>query len=243
MSSAMLLLFVAGAAAQPRPTFEVASIKPAKPTSIESGRAGERLGVTVDASRARFRRMSLMALIGYAYRVKSFQISGPEWASDDRFDIVATIPDGGSPEHVPEMLQALIEERFKLALHTETKEFPIYALVVGKSGPKLTPKPPDYDAAAKNATTPVTLDLYAALISVDRPVVNMTAIEGEYMLWTSELLSSRRRPSSTRSQSGEASEPSGAFQIVERFGLKLDPRKIALPHLVIDHAERAPTEN
>ena len=81
--------------------------------------------------------MPLKNLIQSAYRVKSYQVSGPAWLDSERFEIIAKLPEGASQEQVPEMLQKLLQERFGLKLHRETKELPIYALVVGKNGPKL----------------------------------------------------------------------------------------------------------
>jgi uncharacterized protein (TIGR03435 family) len=81
--------------------------------------------------------MTLKLLMTIAYRVQDFQISGgPNWIGSDRFDIVAKAEEGSNSK-IPEMLQALLEDRFKLTLHRETKEMPIYALTVAKGGLKL----------------------------------------------------------------------------------------------------------
>jgi uncharacterized protein (TIGR03435 family) len=84
----------------------------------------------------------MKAVLARAYNVKQHQISGPSWL-DDRYDITAKVPDGVPAEKVPEMLQALLAERFKMVIHKETKEQPVYALVVGKNGPKLTKSDPN----------------------------------------------------------------------------------------------------
>jgi len=81
--------------------------------------------------------MSLDSLIASAYRIKRDQIAGPDWLSSQRFEIHATIPEGTSQDQVPEMIQTLLEERFKLKAHIENKEQPVYALVVSKEGSKL----------------------------------------------------------------------------------------------------------
>jgi len=80
---------------------------------------------------------SRQELIMLAYNVKIYQLSGPDWLPDKRFDIVATMPDGASVGDVPAMLQALLEDRFKLVAHRETKNRAILALKVAKSGPNL----------------------------------------------------------------------------------------------------------
>src|ERR1039458_5970133 len=86
---------------------------------------------------------SLKRLILTAYKLKPYQVSGPDWMDSVRFDILSKIPEGGTKDQVPEMLQALLAERFKLTAHRETKEQPVYGLVVGKDGPKLKPSVPD----------------------------------------------------------------------------------------------------
>jgi len=132
------------------PTFEVASIKASNLDMVQLAaqvRAGEMpaIGAKVDKTRATYTFMSLKELIVTAYDVKPVQISGPDWLNDAsvRWDIVAKMPDGATVEQAPKMLQALLAERFKLALHRETKEQPVMALVVGSGGPKLQEVPAD----------------------------------------------------------------------------------------------------
>ena len=99
-----------------------------------------RFGAHVDAQRAEYDFMSLRDLIANAYKLKAYQIAGPDWLMSmaaQRFDIAATIPEGASKDDAPAMLQALLKDRFKLAAHTDTQEHPVLALVVGKGGPKL----------------------------------------------------------------------------------------------------------
>jgi uncharacterized protein (TIGR03435 family) len=107
--------------------------------------------MTIDAARVDIGFMSLADLIRAAYRVKPYQISGPDWMREQRFDIVAKLPDGASPDQVPEMLQALLAERFSLKVHRESKEHSVYALVVGKNGPKLKESAPGADAPPGDA--------------------------------------------------------------------------------------------
>ena len=105
----------------------------------------------VEGSRATFTYMSLKELIAYGYKVRTYQISGPDWLATDRFDIVAKLPDGGSKDDAPAMLQALLVERFKLAAHLETKEHPVLGLVVAKGGPKLKEAAAPAEAFDENA--------------------------------------------------------------------------------------------
>ena len=145
------------ALAQTKTTFEVASIKPAAPldraallAAIQNGET-PKIGPRVDGARAEYIYMALQDLIVLAYKVKPNQITGPDWIANQRFDIFAKLPDGASKDDAPRMLQALLEDRFKLALHRESKEHPVLALVVGEGGPKMKESPetpPAIDPAA-----------------------------------------------------------------------------------------------
>jgi uncharacterized protein (TIGR03435 family) len=121
------------------PAFEVAAIKPSEPLTANGGRVMVRIGVNNDGRMVTYSRMTLKALVQNAYRVKDFQVTGPSWADAQQFDITAKLPDGASKDDAPDMLKTLLEERFKLKVHVEKKEHPVYALIVGKGGPKLKP--------------------------------------------------------------------------------------------------------
>jgi uncharacterized protein (TIGR03435 family) len=126
------------------PAFEVASIKPAPGLNPADAAAGKlHVGMTIDGARVDIGFLSLADLIPIAYRLKRYQVSGPDWMAAQRFDVQATLPEGASKDQVPEMLQALLAERFKLVAHRDSKENSVYALVVGKNGPKLKDSPPD----------------------------------------------------------------------------------------------------
>ncbi len=98
------------------PAFEVASVKPAAPLDRSQMLSGQmHVGMKIDAARVDIGGMSLADLIRVAYRVKPYQVSGPDWMAPERFDVLAKMPEGATREQVPEMLQALLAERFKLA--------------------------------------------------------------------------------------------------------------------------------
>lgn len=121
------------------PAFEVASIREARPSlSIETVQAGQfHVGMNIDGSRADYGFMSLADLIPYAYRVKRYQLSGPSWMDETRWDIVAKVPEGQSANRAPEMMQNLLATRFKLSIHRENREQSVYALVLGRGGLKI----------------------------------------------------------------------------------------------------------
>jgi len=122
-----------------RPEFEVASVKPA--AAIVAG-PDVNIGVRIDGAQFRCTSYSLRDYIRFAYNVKIYQVQGPDWLTQDRYTVTAKIPEGGSG-HVREMMQSLLEDRFKLKFHREKKEFPVYSLIVGKSGVKMTEEPAD----------------------------------------------------------------------------------------------------
>ena len=130
------------AQAESVPKFEVASVRPSPPLHLPLT-APIQVGMFRDKGRVEFELMSLRDLIIVAYRIKPWQLPGtPDWMTTEVFDIVATIPQGVSAAEVPDMLQALLAERFGLRIRREYKEMPVYALTVGKGGPKFRESPP-----------------------------------------------------------------------------------------------------
>jgi uncharacterized protein (TIGR03435 family) len=151
------VLPIAQTPAQPGPQFEVASIKPNK-----SGDGRVMLGIQ-PGGRFTATNVTLRMLIRNAYQLQESQITGgPSWIADERFDIVAKAETGdgigdpfraeanGQPSRGQLMIRALLAERFKLVVHNENKEMPIYALVLAKSDGKLGPqlKTSEVDCAA-----------------------------------------------------------------------------------------------
>lgn len=145
---------VVSVTAQTPPAFEVASIRPASEQANQVN-----VGLRVTGSEIRVAYMSLKDYIGMAYRVRPNQITGPDWLAQQRFDIAAKIPDGGSPAQVPEMLQSLLAARFQLKMHRDSKEFPVYILSVARGGlkiqeaPAVAEPPPDRPQGVNVAAT------------------------------------------------------------------------------------------
>jgi uncharacterized protein (TIGR03435 family) len=139
--------------AQNSPTFEVASVKPAAPITGNAIRVMMRGGPgTPDPGQITYTNVTVKNVLMNAYGVKGFQISGPSWLDSERYDIVAKLPRGATKAEFMAMLQNLLAERFKLTLHREKKDLPMYVLVVGKNGPKL--KESVDDAAPKEGDVP-----------------------------------------------------------------------------------------
>ena len=126
-------------------TFDAAVIKPAELPTMGGGGGGKmmfRMGAqggpgTADPGQISYAMMNLHQLLALAYGVKSYQITGPALIDTERFDITVKVPHGASKDDVQIMLQNLLKDRFALKYHREKKDMAIYALVVGKNGPKL----------------------------------------------------------------------------------------------------------
>jgi uncharacterized protein (TIGR03435 family) len=271
--------------------FEVASVRPSAPPG------GERMdvGVHIDGAQVRITSLNLKDYISAAYKVKLYQIQGPDFLGGERFDINAKLPAGAKESDVPEMLKALLVDRFKMQSHRETKDFPVYALVVAKGGLKMKESPPDPDAEVgdpgEKPKAPATnvsggggrggvhieyghgsfftmadnkfiarkLPM-ASFVEVlarfeDKPVVDMTGLTGSYdfdleftqedymaMLIRSAIAAGvTMPPEALRMLSGSSGD--SLLNALEKLGLKLENRKAPLEVLVIDHMEKAPTEN
>lgn len=139
----------------PLPSFEVASVKP-------NNSGARNVGIRMTPGRFRAENVTPKMLIEFAYNIKDSQLSGgPGWIDSDHYDVDAKT--GESPgneqqltaaardqrtEQLRLMVQSLLADRFKLTLTRETKDLPIYALVVTKGGPKFHESPPMPDGAA-----------------------------------------------------------------------------------------------
>jgi len=124
--------------------FEVATIKPAPPMNPMAIAQGKlHVGMKVDAARVDIGYVALGELLMMAYKIKKHQLVAPDWAFTERYDILAKMPEGANKDQVPQMLQQLLSDRFGLKIHHENKEQSVYALVVGKGGPKMKPTPPE----------------------------------------------------------------------------------------------------
>jgi len=130
--SSLFLLGAALALAQ-KPSFDVASIKPAAPQT--EGRIFMSMGG--DPGMINYKHVSLRMLTDRAFGIKDYQLNAPDWMATAFFDVQAKLPPDTPQEQRNLMLQSLLEERFGLKFHKESKEVPIYSLVVGKNGAKM----------------------------------------------------------------------------------------------------------
>lgn len=241
------------------PAFEVASVKVAAPCCAP-GQWRESKAVV---DRIDFRYVTLKYCLAFAYRLKEYQISGPPWIGELRFDIVAKGPEGTKQEQLPEMVQALLRERFKLEAHREKKEFNVYALLVGKGGPKLTETPKEgtlpTGAAFGISMTGAGVGKLEAKHSdmtalantlprfVGRPVVDLTALTGRYdfdLEFSRDDVNGMALPTPSGAPAPAATEfATSIFASIQRVGLKLDAQKLPMDTIVVDRAEKIASEN
>lgn len=283
------LVLVFGCYAQTPETpreFEVASIKPAGDPR-QPGTSQHRFGPQIAGARADYFYMTLRQLIAEAYQVKPTQVSGPDWLTMDRFDVLTKMPAGSKREDAPAMLRTLLADRFKLSSHREAREEAVSALVVAPGGPRLKessaggeePRPqrsgsePSVSATMGSVTARVTVDVANSIahfdarkakmadlanflqrfgVSNDRPVVDSTGLTGEYdfaldvpLAVFSQNSVSHAGASVESRPAEEAADPSSGriLRSLKDLGLELKKTKAAVEYLIVDRAERKPTEN
>ena len=245
-----------------RPSFDAASIKSAappvgpflpgsRPVCPVSGCGGPGTG---SPERITFTHASLKNLIRVAYNLWSpNQIEAPAWMESATFDIVANVPPGATREQANLMLQNLLADRFQLKVHHSTKELPIYALVVAKSGPTLKVSVDDPDAPKPRGTLwsggrkrfefdRWTMARFAQTLESDaqRPVIDMTGLEGTYDI---RLEFASAPPIAFAAGSPDPQAPELFTALTEQLGLRLESRRGPVVVLVVDGALRQPTEN
>jgi len=194
--------------------------------------------------------ITLTDVVRRAFRVPGDQVVGPDWIKSQRFDIQAKLPAGASVDQVPEMLQTLLEERFGMKIHHDEKVLPIYALTLGKDGPKFHEsaagsEPDQCNGDLHKVCRQVTMEDLANILSlpyragmttqwaVDRIVLDMTGLKGKYDFEMDYGIEGGR---------GEAGTDAVVYSSVA-LGLKLEPTTHTFDMIVIDHIERLPTAN
>lgn len=263
----LLLLMVAAGGAQ-KQSFEVASVKPGDPSD-------RRMMVNV-APGGRFRTVNtpLILLVRVAYQVVDFQIAGlPDWGKTARFNIDAKSGDRSDEDpmkmsqeqrdafqkRLQLRVQSLLEDRFALKAHRETRELPVYELVVGKNGPRLTAAAPGTDDKSRGmmrmgrgeltGMAVPTAELAKALAEqTGRTVIDKTGLKGEYdfkLQWTPEVAAMNSmapppgaQPPQAAASPDDATGPSLSTALQEQLGLKLESAKGPVEVIVIDHVEK-----
>ena len=114
-------------------SFDVASVKASKST-------GGRVTIANDPGRISYSNIMLRRVLLLAYDIKPYQLVGPDWLDTLRFDLEAKFPSDATKEQIQAMLRDLLATRFKMTVHRESKELPVYALLEGKIGPRIKAK-------------------------------------------------------------------------------------------------------
>jgi uncharacterized protein (TIGR03435 family) len=237
--------------------FEVATVKESR-----SGEQRWRLGPPAHGS-VSIDNLQLHRIIASSFRIQDSMVFGPAWLDSTRYDIVGKGPDpkAANPE-VWEMMRVLLAERFQMKYHIETRQLPIYALVVAKGGPKLL-RPEDGPCAAKiqagencgdiGPIAPFAVGIVnmpiGALIGglgrsiQDRPIVDKTGLTGKYdgrVLWMPDNM----KPEDLANIPAELRpEDVSLFTAMEQqLGLKLEAQKGPVQVVVVDTIEK-PAEN
>ena len=231
------------------PSFDAASIKATPDSAVDPRKNGP---VQLTGGNLNLEGASLWNLIVAAYGIKDYQLTAPGWMKSAYFDVAAKSPDAASLDQRRLMLQSLLADRFKLAIHHDTKELQVDALLVAKGGPKLGEKK---DAQGKDSMklangklvfqsyTVAQLADFLSRNNPDRPVVDATGIEGRYD-FAVEFDSGSGDPGDVKRAMGQAMQDGSMARIVaEQLGLKIEARKQPTGIIVVAHAERAPTGN
>lgn len=229
--------------------FEVATIKPTSPDT--RGR-----GFRVQGRRFSTINTSVMDLITFAYGMHAKQVTaGPAWLEADHYDISAQPGAEGQPNdrQLRTMVQKLLAERFKLTFHRDRKELSVYAIALGKAGPKLTKSGGDPDGlpslgfrgmghlAARNTTIADFADLMQSSV-LDRPVLDQSSIAGRYdftLDWTPDETQFASMAVPVPKPTDDPSAPPDLFAAVrQQLGLKFEATRAQADILVLDKVEK-----
>jgi uncharacterized protein (TIGR03435 family) len=206
-----------------------------------------RLGVYTEGSTLRSDAANLRTLVMFAWNLPSFRVVGPAPlldAGNTRWDVLAKL-EGQTKPSVDEfrtMLRTLLEQRFGLRTHMESRETNVYALVVAKGGPKMKLSGEDEERHIRIGPrnggrndwftgTHIEASELISVISIDRPVIERTGLTGKYdveFFYTPEYAKSRE---------GSEVEDVSIFTAIERLGLKLEPQKTKLDFVIVDAAQ------
>jgi uncharacterized protein (TIGR03435 family) len=225
----ILLLSVAASAAQ---NFESASVK-----RSASGASTDVLPPQSDPMRINYTGVALKPVLALAYGVTPEQITGPKWLADERFDIAATLPAGATPQQIPVMLQHLLADRFGMTVREENKTTAFYALVPAKGGVKMkNVETPEIRATVDLSSDNIqlkgyTMPAFAQFLSnsMGHPVVDETGLQGSYDITLYLSM---------------ADIKTGRIRIaIQQLGLQFENRTGLVKSLVVDKANKVPTEN
>jgi uncharacterized protein (TIGR03435 family) len=249
------------------PAFEVASVKRSAP--LETGRSPARYSTrggpgTTRPTHFECRGCPLTLLLAKAYDLDLYQVSGPGWIEEDLFEVTAIVAENTSIQQFHQMLQKLLVERFLLKIRRETRESSGYELSLGPGAVKLqeagasvdplTERPPQlktdpegFPILPPGMTIAMSYGHYrrhmqettgelARFLSLQlfKPVIDRTGLTGRYDITLSFVMPG---------PGTEAPMGPSLSDAVRKIGLKLEPKKVPVEYVIVEHAERIPTEN
>jgi uncharacterized protein (TIGR03435 family) len=234
------ILISAHAAAQTLPSFEVASIR-------EHQGELPRIGIATSGPRLTANGW-VGDLVRYAFQLKDYELIGESSSKvfDTVYEVIAKAEGNGEPsqEQFRQMTQRLLEDRFKIKLHRESREMQVYELVVDSKGLKMKKSSPDaiseqhLAALGRNleiSNPKATMDYLAGAIGmsrIGRPVLNKTELTDAYdlkIVFTPDTPANRRVP--------DANDIS-VIAALQKLGLKLQSAKTTVSVMVVDHIEK-----
>jgi uncharacterized protein (TIGR03435 family) len=231
------------------PAFEVASVKVSQ-IGKTGGEGSRRERTDHTPASLTMRNVSLKSAIQYAFNVKQYQVTGPGWIETERYDINGKAAGEVGEDQLRLMLQTMLTDRFKLAFHREEKVLPVYALTVAKGGPKFkasetqgemsaVPGKGRFNGTLLRVTAAQAVDAMSQ--PLQRPVIDETGLKGAYDI---SIDASAYLSDETRMKEFQADPAQLIFLILEeQCGLKLEPKKAPIQMLIVDGAEKIPTEN
>jgi uncharacterized protein (TIGR03435 family) len=222
------------------PAFEVASIRENPgPWHVMHGYSSSGPRLTLEA-------WAPADLIMEAYDLKRYQVASAPPVTDFYYDVAAKAEGDGTPTKagIRLMLQTLLANRFNLKFHRETRELPVYAMVIGKSGVKFKESPPEKPFKSYGGVngrnqymeiSQATMEMLADRLGsdgIDRPVIDKTGLTGKYEIRleaTPEFrINNNPQPDDLR-----------IFDAIQQqLGLKLEPQKAGIEVLVVDHMDK-----
>jgi uncharacterized protein (TIGR03435 family) len=255
-------------------TFEVASVKPHPPAA--GGPAGSSFNGgpgTSDPGRITVINRMLSTLIIEAYGIRAFQLERPAWVAENRFDIIAKVPPGTTPQQAKVMMRNLLVERFDLQIRREMRDVPVYAMVIAKDGLKMKPS---VDNPAGQPPTPADPNVFDKLkpggdgfpqLPPSAQTIMLTS-NGESSKAIGQRQSLSKIVAWLRAEADrpvidetglqgnydfsvtwtpDQNGPGGDYAVIpaveKQLGLKLEPRRMPTEMLIVVSALKVPKEN
>jgi uncharacterized protein (TIGR03435 family) len=268
---AVLLGYSATAGGQ---EFEVAAVKPEPPLegpAIAKARAQDSMYsmmpagfLPVKGGRVSLEQRTFAQLVAVAYKLKPSDVTGPGWIAEQRYNIQAKLPEGADPKDANAMLKRLLEERFALKAHSETKTVSGYALLAAKDGPKLKPAeehpekldPEEMSRRSRERAQARMEEMlktgrargYSSWSSNSATMAQIAENVGRMIKSpvTDETGLTGKYDVEVVLLPGESDDDTVEYRMAQalaKLGLKLESRKTTVTLLVVDSASKTPTEN